>query len=133
MAKNQRWAIIAVALMALLALPTYVIVGILTLPLGIGLLMLANSSPWILNFYPLLFAGEGHWRAPLYYLDIGISLPLTLIQWILIAWLSSIVLRKFKPSTILLGALALMIMIGALTSVILSVMGITLLWEPAHM
>lgn len=133
MAKNQRWAIIAVALMALLALPAYLIVGVLTIPVGLGLLMLTNSSPWVLNLYPFLFAGKGHWRAPLYYLDTAVSLPLTLVQWILIAWLASIVLQRFERSTILLGALAMMIMIGALTSVILSVTGIALLWEPAHM
>ena len=132
MPKNQWKAISLVALMALLALPAYVLIGILTIPWGIGLLMLSNSSPWILNLYPLLYAGTAHGKVPLYYMDNALSIPLTILQWALIAWASSFVLRDFRPDKALFAALALLVAICTVTSLILSIAGIHMIWTAAH-
>lgn len=132
MKKNQLGAMVSVAAMALFALPAYLIIGVLTIPLGVGLLMLTASSPWILRLYPFVFAGYGHWTAPQYYLDTAFSVPLTIVQWALISWAASLVLRDFRGRRLFLGALAVLLIVGVVTSAILSVTDIKLMWAAAH-
>jgi len=123
---------IFVASMALLALPLYLIIGLLTIPVGLGLLMLSNSSPWILNLYPFMYAAKGASKTPLYYLDTVVSLPLTIVQWVSIAWLASVALRDVERRKAVLAALALFLVAGLVTSGILSVAGIRLVWAAGH-
>jgi hypothetical protein len=130
--KNQLRAMISVAAMALLALPAYLMIGVLTIPLAVGLLMLTASSPWILRLYPFVFAGYGHWTAPQYYLGTALSVPLTIVQWALISWLASLMLRHFRGHRLFLGALAVLLIVGIVTSAILSLTGIKMMWTAAH-
>ena len=122
-----------VALIATIALHTWVIVGVLTIPLGIGLIMLVNSSPWILNLYPFLFAAKGHSSAPVYYLDTSVSLPITVIQWAGIALLAGHLLENFTGFRRVLAALATPLIVGAITSGVVSALNIKLMWASAHM
>jgi hypothetical protein len=121
-----------VAVIAVLALPAYII-GVITIPIGLGILMLMNSSPWVLNLYPFLFAGEGHWKAPKYYLDTVVSLPLTILQWSLIAWLCGVAVRDLKPNRVPIAVLALVIAFGLGISLVLHTIRIELIVTGSHM
>jgi hypothetical protein len=132
MAKNQRLAMFVMVLTALLAGPAYLIFAILTIPLGLGLLMLF-SRPWILNLYPFVFAGEMRGTVASFYLATAVSIPLTVLEWLLIAWLFGLLARDFKPGLMVLSALALVLVVGALTSVILLNAGIAVVWPRVRM
>lgn len=121
-----------VAAMALVALPVYLILALLTIPIGVGLLMLTSSSPWILKLYPFVFAGDGHWKSPQYYLETALSLPLTIVQWALISWIASIFLRDFRGRKLILAAFAVLVIVGVATSAVLSVTEIKLVWPAAY-
>ncbi len=69
---------------------------------------------------------------PLYYMDTAVSLPLTIVQWLAIAWIASFILRDVERSKALFAALALLLAVGVLTSAILSVADIRLVWSAAH-
>jgi hypothetical protein len=127
MTKSQRRAMILVAITAILALPAYFIIAVLTIPLGIGLLMLVGGHPWILNLYPFLFAGKGPWHDPIYYLDAAISLPLTIVQWALMAWLIGLALRNVTPGRVALGVMGLLLVLGFAISAVLHMLGIDVL------
>lgn len=133
MSKRKLWIMMSVLMTGLLGLPVYCIVGLITAPIGLGLLMLVNHSPWILKFYPFMFAGEGSWYAPVHYLDPVISLPLTALQWILMAWLAGEGLRDVKPNRLPLAVLALLFLMWLAISFILAVTGIEVLWASARM
>jgi hypothetical protein len=127
MTKSQQRAMVFVAIIAVFALPAYAIITVVTVPFGLGIIMMMDNKPWILNLYPFLYAGKGHWSAPVYYFDTFISYLLTIVQWTLNAWLSGIVLRNIKPSRVLLGVLAVVLVFGVVTSAVLSAMGIKLM------
>jgi hypothetical protein len=127
MTKSQQRAMVFVAIIAVFALPAYAIITVVTVPFGLGIIMMMDNKPWILNLYPFLYAAKGHWSAPVYYFDTFISYLLTIVQWTLNAWLSGIVLRNIKPSRVLLGVLAVVFVFGVVTSAVLSVMGIELM------
>lgn len=134
MAKNQKWVIVLIASMALLAIPVYVIISVLTLAVGLdrfGLNML--YSPWIINLFPFIYAAKGEWYAPQYYLGAAVSLPLSIVQWISIAWIASIFLRDFKRREAFLSAIALLLVVGVVTSAILSAIDIKLISPPIRM
>jgi hypothetical protein len=133
MANNQRLAMFVMVLTALLAGPAYVIFAILTIPLGLGLLMLFGDSHWILNLYPFVFAGEMRGTVASFYLATAVSIPLTVLEWLFIAWLFGVLARDFKPRLMVLSALALVLVVGALTSVILHSAGITVVWPRLRM
>jgi hypothetical protein len=130
---NQLKAMAVVGLIALLAMPAYVLLGVFTIPLGIGILMVTNSSPWLLNLYPFLFAASGHWTAPVYHLDHAVSVPLTIVQWALIAWAGSFYLRRLSGGRLLLGVCLLFAAVGVASSIILSLLQVKLMWTAAHM
>lgn len=132
MTMNQIRSMVLVAAMALAALPAYLLIGILTIPLGIGLLMLNSSSPWILNLYPFVYASSGAWNAPVYYLDNAVSVPLTILQWCLIAWAGSPVLRECRRGKAVLAAFALLLVVCVITSGILSLLDVQLMWAAGH-
>jgi lipopolysaccharide export LptBFGC system permease protein LptF len=76
-------------LVAALTGPVYYLIAVFTMPVGLGLLMLVFDKP-VLAMYPLLFAGQEHSRDVVSYaLNTRVSFPLTLLQWVLIAWLYS--------------------------------------------
>ena len=133
MTPSQRRAMIVVALIAVLALPAYLIVGIATIPLGIGLLMLTSSSPWILNLYPFLFAGTGSGSALKHYIDTVVSLPLTVVQWIVIAWLAGIVAREREPRAAAWYALGVVLVFGLIAAAVLGILGIRVAVQAGHM
>jgi hypothetical protein len=132
MIRRQRQAMFAVAAIAVFALPAYLILGLLTIPIGIGILMLTSSTPWILTLYPFLFAGHGHWKAPVYYLDLWISLPLTIVQWTLIAWLAGRVSRDCAPRQMWLRIFLLLLGFGLAAGLISWAAGVQLMWASAH-
>ncbi|MBA5635508.1 hypothetical protein H3H37_00295 [Duganella sp. LX20W] len=123
---------ILVASVAVLALPVYFLVGLITIPIGVGLLMLTSSSPWILNLYPFLYAGSGNWNAPVFYLDNAVSIPLTIAQWGIFAFVASIFLREFSRSKMFSAVLILFLIDGIATSAILSLVDIKLMWVAGH-
>lgn len=129
---GQLRAMILVAAVAILALPVYLLVGLITIPLGLGLLMLSDSSPWILNLYPFMYASSGNWNAPVFYLDNAVSIPLTIIQWVVLAFVASIFLRELPRSKVLPAVLILFLVDGIATSAILSLAGIELMWAAGH-
>ncbi|WP_075791198.1 hypothetical protein [Massilia putida] len=132
MDKSQRKAMIVVALIAVLALPVYLIVGVVTAPFGIGLLMLMNNHPWILNLYPFLFAYLGDGQGPAHYIDNAISLPLTVMQWIAIAWIAGMISRKREFRVILLYTVGTVVAFGVVTAALLAAFGVTLYTQAAH-
>lgn len=132
-AKSRLYAMVWVATIAVFALPAYALIGVLTIPVGVGLFMLTNSSPWLLNLYPFLFAGTGTGYAPVHYLNTAISLPLTIAQWTLISYLSGLLFRDLKRRWLLFGVAMLVLAVGLSTSAILSVLGITLVSMSGHM
>jgi uncharacterized membrane protein YphA (DoxX/SURF4 family) len=133
MNRNQKRAIVYVAAIGLLGLPAYTLIGVLTIPLGVGMLMLMSSSPWILYLYPFLFAGTGNGYAQSYYLNHALGLLLTAAQWAAIAWLASRLLRDREPRSTFGVVLALLLAIGAVTAAILWMLDIRLVTSSAHM
>jgi len=121
-----------VAVTAGLALPAYFLIAFVTIPIGIGILMLIGGHPWILNLYPFLFAGTGPWNAPVYYLHGAISLPLTIAQWALMAWLIGLALRKVTPRRVALGVIGLLLAFGFAISAFLHAIGIEVLVAGIH-
>jgi hypothetical protein len=132
MHQSQRRAMILVVAIGVLALPAYLIVGIVTVPLGLGMLMLMSSSPWILNLYPFLFAGTGNGFTQTHYIDSAIGLPLTVAQWGVIAWLTGIVARGREPHLVPYYAVGIVLAFGVATAAVLSLLGIGLVMQAAH-
>jgi hypothetical protein len=58
--------------------------------------------------------------------------PLTIVQWALISWTASLVLRHFGGRKLFFGALAVLLIVVIVTSAILSMTGIKLMWAAAH-
>ncbi|XYJ09877.1 hypothetical protein ACSUZJ_21235 [Telluria sp. B2] len=89
MSPTQKQAFVSMLLVAALTGPLYYLIAVFTIPIGAGLLMLVFDKP-VLAMYPLLFAGQEYSRDVVRYaLTTRLSFPLTLLQWVLIAWLYS--------------------------------------------
>jgi len=85
----QKQAFVSMLLVAALTGPLYYLIAVFTIPIGLGFLMLVFDKP-VLAMYPLLFAGQEYSRDVVRYaLDTRVSFLLTLLQWVLIAWLYS--------------------------------------------
>jgi hypothetical protein len=122
--KSQRRAMILVGIIAVLGLPAYFIIAVLTIPIGVGLLMVMDRHPWILNLYPFLFAGQGPWNAPVYHLNGATSLALTILQWALMAWLIGLALRNATPRWVTLGVFGSLLGFGCAIAAVLHAIGI---------
>jgi hypothetical protein len=133
MVKNQWLALFAVLLIALLAGPVCLLIGVLTAPVGIGILMLTQDSPWILNLYPFVVAGEKQGVGVVHFLGNTEAMALTFLEWLSIARIFSIGARGLKPREIVLSAVALVLLVAVLTSSFLSVAGIALVKESGRM
>jgi hypothetical protein len=132
MSQSQRRVTILVVSIAVLALPAYAIIGIVTAPFGLGLLMLTNSRPWILNLYPFLFAGTGNGFVQDYFIDTAVGLPLTIVQWGVIAWLAGRAARGSAPRRAPCYAIGAVLAFGIVVSVVLPMLGIGLVTQAAH-
>jgi hypothetical protein len=139
MDRNQLKAIAIVASCALLAFPAYVILGVITIPIGIGIVMLMKPDPWP-YLYPFIFAGTpgttslyGGSSGPVYYLASAVSIPLSIVQWVLIGWASSFYLRRFPTRGMVKRALVIIAAVGVVTAVLLSALGVRVLITAAHM
>lgn len=131
--RQQGFAMLAVGLMALLAVPLYVIIGFLTAPIGLGILMLINDSPWVLKLYPFMFAGTLSGRTPTYYLNDRVGIVLTVLQWAVIAWLfARRVDATWTRGTMLRNAAAMMVLFAIATAVLLNLFGLQVVWEGAR-
>lgn len=128
--KQQRFALLALGGMALLAVPLYVIVGIVTIPVGIGLFMLASDSPWVLNLYPFLFAGKLAGRTPHFIFGTSIGALLTLLQWVAITWwFAGKVDEGWSRGRILRRAAGLVALVAAGTWILLHLFGLQAVWS----
>ena len=132
--KQQRFAALAVGLMALLAVPVYVLIGFVTIPVGIGLFMLVNDGPWVLNLYPFIFGGTIMGRTPSYAFDGPLGILATVLQWALIAWLFG---QRAKPDWTRGATLrnaALVIVAAAIAgAILLRMLGLQAVWEGGRM
>jgi hypothetical protein len=80
-----------------------------------------------------MFAGQMQGGEPNFYLNNEISIPLTVLEWLLISWVFSLIVRDFKPRELVLGAVAMLLAVGALTSHILHIANIALVSNRWHM
>jgi hypothetical protein len=132
--KQQRFAALAVGLMALLAAPVYLLVGVVTIPLGIGLLMLVNDSPWVLNLYPFIFGGTITGRTPSYSFNPTLGILVTVLQWVLIAWLFGRCARPGWTRGVTLRNAALVIVAAAIAgAILLRMLGLQAVCEGGRM
>lgn len=132
--KQQRFAALAVGLMALLAAPAYLLVGVVTIPVGIGLLMLVNDSPWVLNLYPFIFGGTITGRTPSYSFNPTLGILVTVLQWVLIAWLFGRCARPGWTRGVTLRNAALVIVAAAIAgAILLRMLGLQAVCEGGRM
>lgn len=132
MERNQLEAMAVVASMAILSFPVYVLVGFLTIPIGIGMVMLmVNFQPTIF-LYPLVFAGTTGSTGPVHYLVPAVSIPLSIAQWLVIGWLASFHLRAFSGRPLLKRAAGIVVAVGATTAILLWIAGLDLVLRTAH-
>lgn len=121
---TQKQAFVSMLLIAFLTGPLYYLVAVFTLPIGLGLLMLAFDRP-MLAMYPLLFMGQEYSRDVVRYaLNVGLSFPLTLLQWVLIAWLYSRKAPDVSAPMQVGVALLVALLIGLVLFVLTAAMGI---------
>jgi hypothetical protein len=133
MSRNQLFAMLLLALMGLLLGPAWVALGLLLIPVGLGLLMLF-SADWLRMFYPLVYAGWTNTAGdPFYYLSNAISLPLTVLQWLVIGWVFSFFVRDMRRSEIVLVAVAVVFVVGLVNALITNMWGIALVSERPRM
>jgi len=126
MTKTQQQAFLIMLLLALFAGPVYYLLALLTLPVGLGLLMLAVDKG-MLALYPFLFAGQEHSRDVVTYaLGIGASFPLTVVQWVLIAWLFAKKAPEARPMVQFGRAVIVLLLVGLVLFIGLSAAGIQL-------
>jgi len=132
--KQQRFAALSVGLMALLAVPVYVLIGFVTIPVGIGLLMLVNDGPWVLNLYPFIFGGTLMGRTPSYAFNGPLGILVTVLQWALIAWLFGRCARPGWTRGVTLRNAALVIVAAAIAgAILLRMLGLQAVWEGGRM
>jgi hypothetical protein len=131
---DQKRPFSLVFLLGLFALPTYVLLGIITLPIGVGLLIVYSIGPWALSLYPFIFAGtsEGAFEIPSYYLSLIVSIPLTIIQWMVIAWAASFYLRHVSQKNLVFYVIGVITAIGVLTYMMTLALGIKLVMQSPH-
>jgi len=128
--KQQWFAALALGLMALLAVPVYVLIGFVTIPVGIGLLMLVNDSPWVLNLYPFIFGGTITGRTPSYAFNGSLGILVTVLQWALVAWLFGQRARADWTWGVTLRKAALVIVAAAIAgAILLHMLGLRAVWE----
>lgn len=132
--KQQRFAALAMGLMALLAVPVYVLIGFVTIPVGIGLLMLVNDSPWVLNLYPFIFGGTITGRTPSYAFNGPLGILVTVLQWALIAWLFGQRAKADWTWGVTLRKAALVIVAAAIAgAILLHMLGLRAVFEGGRM
>lgn len=124
MTPTQKQAFVSMLLAPLLAGPLYYLIAAFTMPIGLGLLMVVLDK-WVLAMYPLLFMGQEYSRdVVVYSLGTAVSFPLTVLQWVLIAWLYSRKAPDAKPAVQLARALGIAFLIGLVLFFILRIAGI---------
>jgi hypothetical protein len=128
-ARQQRFAALALGLMALLAVPAYVLIGIVTMPIGLGLFMLINDTPWVLNLYPFIFGGTLTGRTPSYSFNAPLGILVTVLQWGLAAWLFGRQARPDWTRRVTLRNAALVLVAAAVAgAILLHLLGLQAVW-----
>ncbi|QNA90495.1 hypothetical protein G4G28_21935 [Massilia sp. Dwa41.01b] len=135
LSRGQSFAVVALCAMVVLAVPLYVLVGFLTAPLGLGVIMLVNDSPWVLNLYPFIFAGKMHSaNSASFFLGNTIGYLLTLVQWVVLAGLFARRVDDTWPRGKILGQAAILVAAVAIASwIVLHLLGMQAVWtQGAH-
>lgn len=132
--KHQWFATLTVGLMALLAAPLYLLVGVLTIPIGLGVFMLFSDSPWILNLYPFMYAGTISDRVPTYYFSHTTGVVLTLVQWTILAWLFGLqVGERWTRGRVVRYAAGLLAVVALVSATLLHAVGLQAVVEVPRM
>lgn len=132
--KYQWFAALTVGLMALLAVPLYLLVAVLTIPIGLGVHMLFNDSPWVLNLYPFMYAGTMPDRVPIYYFNHTTGVVLTLVQWAVLAWLfGCLVGERWTRTRVVCYAAGLLAVVALVSATLLHVAGLQAVTEVPRM
>lgn len=132
--KHQWFAALTVGVMGLLAVPLYLLVGVLTIPIGLGVFMLFNDSPWVLNLYPFVYAGTIPDRVPIHYFNHTTGVVLTLVQWTVLAWLfGRLVGERWTRTQVVCCAAGLIAVVALVSSTLLHVAGLQAVTEVPRM
>jgi hypothetical protein len=133
MDQKQLSMIVLMSLAVVFVGPVCVLFAMYTIP-GFAILMMIVGPHWLLDLYPFVFAG---YKTPdgesAYYLDWVVSIPLTVLQWVLVACVFSCLARALKPGLMVLSAIGLALLVVALTAAVLSYAGIELVVPRPHL
>jgi hypothetical protein len=128
--RQQRFGMLTVWLMALLAIPLYLLVAIITFPVGVGLLMLFSDGPFVLNLYPFMFAGIRAGRPPVFFFNDSMRVLLTVVQWALIGWLFARQVDEYSTrGETLRNAASLLILVAIASAIVLHLFGLRVVWD----
>jgi hypothetical protein len=131
--RQRALAFFTMLTMGLLAGPATLLFALITVPIGIGIVLLMSGLDWVMYLYPFEYVGVMAGKKPVYFITGALAHGATLLQWVVVAWLYSLFAYRWKTKNIVYAALLVLAALAFIQGLMLHLAGLDVVYERAHM